>query len=55
MPEWEAFYFHKFFLKWELDLYLKNRSGFRGFVELIELLFFDNPSHAKVLALYLQS
>ena len=33
MPEWEAFYFCNFFLKWVLDLYLKNGLDFGVLLE----------------------
>ena len=33
MPEWEAFYFRKFFLKWVLGLYLKNGPDFGVLLE----------------------
>ena len=55
MPEREAFYFRNFFLKWVLDLYLKNGQDFDVLLEKLIQLLFDNLSHAEVLALYLQS
>ena len=54
MPEWEAFYFRKFFKMGTLSVSQK-RSGFRRFVGITYSATFDNLSHAEVLALYLQS
>ena len=56
MPEWEAFYFHKFLKNGYLVCISKTvrissfcwKNLFRNFV-------FDNLSHAEVLAPYLQS
>ena len=54
MPEWEAFYFCKFF-KMDTSFVSQKRSGFRRFVGITYSATFGILSHAKVLALYLQS
>ena len=55
MPEWEAFYFCKFFLNRYL-ICISKMVKILAFcwIKLFQLLF-DNLLHAEVLALYLQS
>ena len=54
MPEWEAFYFRKFFLNGYL-VCISKTVRISAFVGITYSAIFDNLSHAEVLALYLQS